>query len=151
MAGASTRDRVRLVLAAAWLALTCGQAPAQTVERVLMPGPVIEGHAKYEDDCRNCHIPFSRASQNRLCLDCHKETAADVRQGLGFHGRLQPQPCRSCHTDHKGRDAKIAPVNERTFDHAQTDFVLRGAHSDPKTTCRSCHVPGKQYRAAPGR
>ena len=151
MAGASTRDRVRLVLAAAWLALICGQAPAQTVERVLMPGPVIEGHAKYEDDCRNCHIPFSRASQNGLCLACHKETAADVRQGLGFHGRLQPQPCRSCHTDHKGRDAKIAPVNEQTFDHAQTDFPLRGAHSDPKTACRSCHVPGKQYRATPGR
>ena len=116
-----------------------------------MPGPVIEGHAKYENECRNCHVPFSRAAQNGLCLACHKETAADVRQEEGFHGRLKPQPCRTCHTDHKGRDAKIVLLDELAFDHERTDFPLRGAHADPKTACRSCHVPGKKYREAPGR
>jgi len=29
--------------------------------------------------------------------------------------------------------------------------VLRGAHADPKTACRSCHVPGKKFREARGR
>ncbi len=116
-----------------------------------MPGPVIEGHAKYEDECRNCHIPFSRAAQNGLCLACHKETAADVRQGIGFHGRIKSQSCRTCHTDHKGRGAKIVLLDEPAFDHEQTDYPLRGVHADPKTACRSCHVPDKKYREAPGR
>jgi hypothetical protein len=140
-----------LGLVAAWLALYCGQAPAQGVERVLMPGPVIEGHAKYEDECRNCHVPFSRTAQNELCLACHKETAVDVRHEKGFHGRLKPQPCRTCHTDHKGRGARIAPLDEAAFDHKQTDFPLQGAHGNPKTVCKSCHVPGKKFREAPGR
>jgi hypothetical protein len=118
---------------------------------VLSPGPVIQGHAKHEDECRNCHIPFNRGAQNGLCLDCHKETAVDVKQEKGYHGRLKPQPCRACHTDHKGRSAKIATFDERAFDHGQTDFPLRGAHVSPKTACRSCHVPEKKYREAPAR
>jgi len=121
------------------------------LEKVLIPGPVIDGHAKYEDDCRKCHIPFNRAQQDGLCLACHKETAADVRVQRGFHGRLDPQPCRTCHTEHKGRSANIAPVDAQKFEHERTDFILRGAHDDPKVTCRACHLPGKKYREAPGK
>jgi hypothetical protein len=138
-------------LLAAWLALASGTLCAQALESVLSPGPVIKGHAKVEQECRKCHIPFQRDAQNGLCLDCHKETAADVRQHKGLHGRQKPQPCRACHTEHKGRDAKIAPIDERRFDHNQTDFGLRSAHADPKTQCRSCHVAGKKFREAPGR
>jgi len=131
--------------------LACGPVLAQGLERVLIPGPVIEGHAKYEDECRNCHVPFNRAAQNGLCLGCHKETAVDVNWETGYHGRLKPQPCRACHTDHKGRDAKIATFDDTAFDHGKTDFALRGAHVSPKTACRSCHAPGKKYREAPRR
>lgn len=135
---------------AALLTLCAGAAGAQSLEGVLMPGAVIEGHAKYESDCRKCHIPFNRAAQDGLCLDCHKEVAADVRQKGGFHGRLKPQPCRTCHTEHKGRTVNIAPLDERSFDHRQTDFVLRGAHAAPKVKCQSCHVAKKKHREAPG-
>jgi hypothetical protein len=138
-------------LPAIWLALACGSALAQSLESVLAPGPVIEAHAKAEGECRNCHVPFQRAAQDGLCLQCHKEVGADVRSHAGFHGRLRPQPCRACHTDHKGRKARIAPLNERTFDHAQTDFPLRGAHAAPKLECRSCHAPARKFRQAPGR
>jgi len=138
-------------LLAAWLALAGGAAHAQSLESVLAPGPVIEGHVKAEGDCRKCHIPFQREAQNRLCLECHQETAADIRQQRGLHGRQKPRPCRECHTEHKGRNATIAPVDERTFDHEQTDFGLRGAHAGPKAQCRSCHVAGKKFREAPGR
>ena len=123
-------------------------AIAQSLEGVLMPGKVVSGHAKVEDDCRACHIPFRKDAQDRQCAECHKEVAADVAAKRGFHGRQKPAPCRTCHTDHKGRDAKIAPVDERKFDHAQTDFALRGAH--PKVECRKCHEPAKKYREAPG-
>jgi hypothetical protein len=138
-------------LIAACCALVSSSALAQALESVLSPGPVIEGHAKVESECRKCHIPFRRDAQDGLCLDCHKETAVDVRQHTGLHGRQRPQPCRACHTDHRGRDAKIASIDERTFDHDPTDFALRSAHADPKTQCRSCHMPGKKYREAPGR
>jgi hypothetical protein len=138
-------------LVAAGCALVSSAALAQALESVLSPGPVIEGHAKVESECRKCHIPFKRDAQDGLCLDCHKETAVDVRQHTGLHGRQRQRPCRECHTDHRGRDAKIAPIDERTFDHDPTDFALRSAHADPKTQCRSCHVPGKKFREAPGR
>lgn len=142
--------RTAFGLAVAWMSLAGGLATAQGLEKVLSPGPLIEGHAKHEDDCRKCHIPFNRALQNGLCLACHKETAVDVRQQKGFHGRLKPQPCRACHTDHKGREANITPLDERALDHGQTDFPLRGAHAAAKVECRSCHAAGKKYRDAPG-
>lgn len=116
-----------------------------------MPGSVIQGHAKYEDDCRRCHIPFRKSAQDGLCLDCHKGVAADARSGQGYHGRLQPQQCRACHTEHKGREARIVQLDERAFDHRQTDFALRGAHARPGVACRSCHAPGAKHRDAPAR
>jgi hypothetical protein len=138
-------------LVASWLALACGAAAAQSLETVLSPGPVVEAHAKSENDCRNCHVPFNRGAQNELCLACHKDIGVDLRQHEGFHGRLRPQPCRACHTDHKGRSAKIAPLEEQAFDHAQTDFALRGAHAAPGLACRGCHVADRKLREAPGR
>ena len=141
---------VRCLLATC-LALACGPAVGQSLESVLAPGPVIQGHAKAESECRNCHMPFKRAAQDGLCLDCHKEVGMDMRAHTGFHGRLKPQPCRACHTDHRGREAKIAPLDERAFDHTQTDFALRGAHAAPELECRGCHVTGKKFREAPGR
>jgi len=126
-----------------------GNASAQGLEGVLMPGSVIEAHAKYENDCRKCHIPFNRGAQDRLCLDCHDKVAADVLSKRGYHGRLKPQSCRSCHTDHKGREARIVELDEQRFDHRETDFLLRGAHGDPKIECRSCHLPNVKHRDAP--
>jgi hypothetical protein len=88
---------------------------AESLETVLMPGKVIEGHADLEGDCKNCHARFKKSAQNALCLDCHKEVAKDVSQKQGHHGRLSEQECRACHTEHKGRIMNIAPVNEKSF------------------------------------
>lgn len=120
---------------------------AQGIEGLINPGKVIAGHAKLEAECTNCHVRFSKEAQNSLCLDCHKEVAADVKARGGFHGRLKPQSCKECHTDHKGRDARIVELNEKTFDHKQTDFQLRGKHETVK--CASCHKPGAKHRTAP--
>jgi hypothetical protein len=136
---------------AACLALAAMAAHGQSLESVLAPGPVIEGHVKAESDCRKCHIPFNRSAQDGLCLDCHKDVGMDVRTHGGYHGRMKPQACRTCHTEHRGRDAKIVQLDERSFDHALTDFALRGAHAAPKVECRACHLPKKKYREAPGR
>ena len=138
-----------LLIAAAALATAAERAAAQSVESVLMPGKVIAGHAKLEGECSKCHVRFDRAAQDRLCMDCHKDVAKDVRQKEGHHGRIKSQPCRSCHTDHKGRDANIAPVAEGKFDHSLTDFALQGGHANPKLACQSCHKAGAKYREAP--
>ena len=138
------------VLCAAALLCAAGASIAQSLEGVLMPGPVIQGHAKYEGDCRKCHVPFERTAQDALCRDCHKEVAADVRDRHGYHGRMAPQACRSCHTDHKGRAARIVKLDERSFDHKLTDFPLLGAHGAAVVKCASCHQAGRKYREAPG-
>lgn len=135
------------VLAAVLLLAAASPAAAQSLESAVMPGRVIEGHAKLEGDCTQCHVRFDRAAQTRLCLSCHKDVAADVQARAGFHGRHAEAACRTCHTEHKGRDARIAAFDEKRFDHAQTDFALRGAHT--KIECASCHVAGRKFREAP--
>jgi len=110
---------------AAMLAGT-GTAHAAKLETAIAPGPVIQGHAKVEEQCESCHKRFDRAAQDRLCGDCHKDIAADVRDRLGYHGRQKPQACKSCHTDHKGRTARIVELDQKKFDHRQTDWVLKG-------------------------
>lgn len=112
-----------------------------------MPGKVIEGHAKLESACTNCHVRFNRAAQPQLCLGCHKEVAADVRSRSGYHGRLADTECRSCHTDHQGREAKIVVLDERDLDHSRTDFQLVGKHRG--TPCVDCHRLRTKHRAAP--
>jgi hypothetical protein len=134
-------------LLALWLGLAAlAPAAAQNIESVLRPGDLIQGHAKWEEECTKCHVRFERTAQDRLCSDCHKEVGQDMRERAGYHGRLKPQTCRSCHTDHKGRSARIVELDKKKFDHAQTDYVLRGKHV--KVECEKCHEPTKKYREA---
>ena len=90
-------------------------ASAQSIEKVLMPGEVIAGHAKYENECDQCHQRFDKKAQTRLCLDCHKDIAADVRGKKRLHGKLDNTSCNSCHVEHKGRNANIAPLDKKKF------------------------------------
>lgn len=140
-------QRLALVALAWLLAVLAVPARAQSIESVLSPGKLIQGHAKWDEDCKACHVKFDRAAQDRLCMDCHKDIGADVRAKAGYHGRLKPQACNECHTDHKGRSAKIAAFDAKRFDHAQTDYLLRGKHV--QTECAKCHDAGKKWREAP--
>ena len=123
---------------------------AAGIESLIMPGMLIGGHEKYEDECSRCHRPFSKQSQTTLCMDCHEEIADDVKAKEGFHGRSGAgnAECNSCHSDHKGRDAKVAQFDMETFNHELTDFPLAGGHAG--ITCISCHASGKKFRDAPG-
>lgn len=140
------------LLACALVATPFWVVRAQNVfERMVMPGPLIEGHGKLEKDCNNCHVPFSRPGQTRLCLDCHTNVAADREQQRGFHGRrpdASKSECNTCHTDHKGRSTDIVQLDRQTFNHAFTDFELKGAHKAAR--CEGCHLPAVKFRNAPG-
>ncbi len=125
-------------------------AHADSFGDILSPGKVIEGHAKIESDCNKCHKKFDKGAQNALCKDCHKDIAKDIVELRGYHGRLKEQKdCKSCHTDHKGRDAKIVLFATTQFDHVQTNFQLKGGHLNDKVKCKYCHLPNKKFREAP--
>ena len=120
------------------------------IEQLVNPGPLAKAHEKLEATCTSCHTPFSRVTQNSLCLDCHKPVAADISAHTGFHGRSPEVPssqCRRCHTDHQGRDADIVFFEPALFDHALTDFPLTGGHLG--LACVSCHAEKAKLRAAP--
>ncbi|MBU0479565.1 MAG: cytochrome c3 family protein [Proteobacteria bacterium] len=124
----------------------------ETIEKVVMPGEVIEGHAKYELVCKSCHLAFKKGSQAGLCLDCHKKVAEDVKQGKGFHGiskTVKDVECRKCHSEHLGRTADIVRLNRDMFDHRETDFPIRENHQT--LNCVRCHKPEPKvkYRDAP--
>ena len=125
-------------------------AKADTIQKwLIMPGPVVAGHADTEADCDSCHAPLSDVRQGELCIACHTEVGADVTGEAGFHGRLPASErfeCAGCHTEHEGRDARIVLLDEATFDHTMTDFALRGAHAE--VSCEACHAAGEPHRDA---
>lgn len=124
-------------------------AQLEAIERLVLPGPVIAGHAEYESQCTACHARFARGSQRQLCLTCHEEVAEDFATGTGFHSRspdVADRPCAECHTEHQGRDADILGLDAAAFDHGLTDFPLRGSHIDAE--CEDCHVTPSFHEAA---
>lgn len=137
-----------LILLLAGLAPGMGLGPAEagSLESVLMPGKVIRDHAKAEGSCANCHVRFDREGQDKLCRDCHKDVGRDMAQKQGYHGRIKEQPCRTCHTEHKGREARIVVLDEKQFDHTLTDYPLKGKHTE--TECGKCHQSGSKHREA---
>lgn len=116
------------------------EVAAIDIERLMMPGPVSRAHAEEENECSKCHAPFDEKREVHLCMDCHKEVDADRTAGEGFHGRDQGAStlaCRSCHTEHKGRDHDIMGLDPAGFNHDSSDYPLKGAHR--AAACEGCH------------
>lgn len=142
----------RLVFTLILLVITVSSANAETsrLERLLMPGPLIEAHKKYENKCEKCHETFDRKKQTTLCRTCHEKIDDDIKNKKEFHGKYKPvssSECRDCHTDHKGRLEDIVLLDELSFDHKNTEFELKGSHKN--NNCKACHKPGKKHRDAP--
>jgi hypothetical protein len=143
-----TRHIVRIACGVGMALVLAPAVHAQGIESIMAPGKLMQGHAKYEDDCKQCHVKLDRKGQDGLCMDCHKPVGADVRGKTGFHGRLeQPVVCKNCHSEHKGRDLKSTEFDQKKFDHNnKTDYTLKGKHE--KVACEKCHVAGKKHREA---
>jgi hypothetical protein len=152
MSRVSRFERVMVAIVACTAALVSGEASfAIDWERMVMPGPLAADHEEFAKDCASCHQAFDAGAQRSLCLACHEEIAEDLNGGLGFHSRSRlaaTGQCNSCHPDHKGRDANILGLSNATFDHALTDYPLKGRHS--AVTCAECHRPEIPRRDAPG-
>lgn len=130
-------------------ALLPSPAAANTLSSLVMPGELVSAHAKYERQCQKCHDQPAQTVSNASCLACHEEQAADIEAGTGFHGRLknmEERKCKDCHGEHKGRRFDIMGLDKETFDHRNTDFLLKGEHL--KVECARCHGSGNKYRDA---
>ena len=144
------RPQVFLAVLGAQVILMVGSMIAQSqglFEKLVMPGPLIAGHEHLEKDCGSCHAPFSRESQTRLCLACHRAVADDRQMQRGFHGRhpeASKSECRVCHSEHKGRTYDAVQLNGETFNHMFTNFALVGSHK--RASCGSCHAKSGKYR-----
>lgn len=143
---------VLLLFVGLMLAVVAGEpAVAQTpLELLVSPGKLSRAHEKQEATCSACHESFNKGAQSSRCLDCHKDINWDVRNARGFHGR-SPQAgkaeCKTCHTEHEGRDSRIVQLNQTTFDHRFTDMPLSGGHAGIE--CASCHKPDVKFAKAP--
>ena len=112
------------------------QAGEGLMNKLLSPGPLIQGHKDLESTaCLKCH-ELNKGVPNSRCLDCHKEIQKAVSAKHGFHG-LTTKSCINCHSDHKGKDFDSTKVNPNTFDHNLTGYKLAGKHA--KIHCEDCH------------
>ncbi len=132
------------------LALAAPAAAQNVLQRLVSPGPLASVHARAEPQCDSCHASFDKTAQSRLCASCHRPVTNDIAARTGFHGRNQAaatRQCRDCHTDHKGRAARIVRFDQAAFNHAETDFALAGRHAG--VACGRCHAQGRKFRDAP--
>ncbi len=125
-------------------------ARAASIEKLIMPGPVSNAHAKIESECSSCHDRTNRERQTAQCLECHEDIAADIRSGTRYHGRMQQAAtgqCRGCHTEHLGREADINKLSPAGFNHDLTSFPLKEAHV--ALSCGACHRAATTFRKTP--
>lgn len=141
--------RFVVMICLALSALSAGAQELTIKQRMLMPGPVIQGHAEFEAKCDSCHVEFEKGGLTKQCLDCHDEIREDRTTKKGFHGQspqASTKTCNTCHTDHIGRDADIVGMQIDAFDHNWTRFPLKGKHQP--LACKNCHEPGSKFRDA---
>jgi hypothetical protein len=123
---------------------------ADIIDRMMSPGDLSRKHQKYEDNCKNCHVAFNKAAQTTQCRQCHKPIDKQILERTGYHGRdplARSVACAQCHSEHKGRNNNLAAFDTETFNHAFTDYPLKGGHT--RVACASCHKAGEKYAKAP--
>jgi hypothetical protein len=129
---------------------------------------------QFSVQCSSCHTfdqwkPASKFSHVRArfqltgkhatvaCLQCHKNKLADG--ATVQYVKMEFNSCASCHTDpHKGKFPQACSrchttddfrrVQGTLFDHAATQFPLRGKHASLK--CDKCHSNDPKGRNASG-
>lgn len=118
--------------------LLASALPAQ-----ISPGPLSRPHAKLEGNahCLDCHRS-GRGVDPALCLSCHTTLKKRIDERAGLHARPAYRDCAHCHIEHHGVDYQLIWWGEKgrdSFNHDQTGYPLRGAHTRP--ACRDCHSP----------
>lgn len=108
------------------------------------PGELSRAHADSPGlkNCMMCHTDELEPSAQK-CLACHNEIAERVSEKRGYH-KDNGQDCAVCHAEHQGKAARLALLDSENFDHAETGYTLRGAHTRI-SDCRSCHTKDNTF------
>jgi len=126
---------------------------AAGVRRPLAPGDVISRHAPIEARCEECHTTRRGASDLR-CQRCHDPSGAGrltngvhVLFGSGDARKAAAAPtlaCARCHVEHRGRDARLAAIDEVQC--AQCHFRSFSRHPEfAVLRTRSAEAPGLKF------
>jgi hypothetical protein len=119
-------NRRNVLIAFGWIAIL-PVAAILSLHRSYSPGPVSAGHVPFVSQCSACHQPW-RGVANRGCIDCHgdyedhnphksaKLSGKDdelmpgklIRAFYSSRDKSDKLSCLSCHTDHRGRNPKLA-------------------------------------------
>jgi hypothetical protein len=129
-------------------------------------GAISSNHANFETDCAACHQPGNSVADAR-CSSCHEKTSAlmiyDFESHYLYrsndfqrtsHDTLQKYharelPCRSCHLEHRGRDAIITDVPDSkclschpygSFNKKHPEFEFARAQSPDDSTLKMTHL-----------
>lgn len=135
-----------LFSAGAWMKMNNALSPGE-LSAVQMRGEILEGytsHAEFEQQCTHCHAPMHCIEDDR-CQSCHMDVARQRTQMEGLHSRLPgTSNCRTCHPEHRGREAMMTEFAFLNIDHAAlTGFSLEKHHldyDDQVMNCESCHL-----------
>ncbi len=116
-------------------------AVARPAAAQISPGDLSTAHAKLEGStqCLACHDRAQGVAARR-CLVCHAPLRQQIAAGKGLHARNEYRECKACHVEHQGRAADLVWWGKQgrgAFDHAQTGYVLEGAHA--RVACEACH------------
>lgn len=130
------KTRRWLILAAVAIGVGWCAWGAIDVPRHYSPGAVASPHAKWENDCKACHVPLTpikdatwlttaetRREADAKCEACHRGAVHHPLQIASEAGS-----CASCHTDHRGRMNDLTRVSDQT--------------------CTACHASIAKHRVA---
>ncbi len=104
------------------------------------PGPLSKVHGELGGaaNCVRCHETRGKIAPTK-CLNCHQDLASRVSAGRGYH-KDKGEDCAVCHQEHQGVDVPLVQWQPADFDHAETGYLLTGAHQKVKS-CERCHNP----------
>ncbi|MDA3853444.1 MAG: cytochrome c3 family protein [Bacteroidales bacterium] len=106
----------------------------------ISPGDLSAPHAHLEGvaNCTQCHV-LGESVTNEKCLACHTEVDNRMKANKGYHvsADVKGKRCVECHNDHHGRDYELIILDESSFDHQTTGFILEGKHNT--IDCDDCH------------
>lgn len=112
----------------------------QDIGLLVSPGKLSKVHAQYAgvENCKACHTA-GKKTDTAKCLQCHKDLAARINAGRGYH-KDKKEECIACHPEHHGEDFQLIEFDKKDFDHNETGYPLTGLHK-PVTDCLRCHKP----------
>ena len=131
---------LRVVIAVFAASISVTEAAAQSLfDRLVMPGDLIEGHAKYQKQCSNCHEAHGSvfpglSEQETTCFACHNAVTPNTNPDLPFDATELEYAFTAMPNDNDPTDVDGLI---RIYHHPIGDAEQDGGNR--RVECASCH------------